>query len=187
MYTLRTTLRRSAVTSLLAAALSAGIAPAHSQAQVLAVSPAVRAVLKPLYPALESCARWTANTVYADRTAILFGTMDGSPPNVDADPYQDVEGGANGTLSFCAAAARAMRAVHLTGRLAHSATLRYVLANIAAYVSDSAQIAKDSGKLYFDLNSGDATAAQADFARVMNAEHAGDAALRAIAPYVSKL
>ena len=82
--------------------------------------------------------------------------MDGSPPNGEYDPTNAVLGGANSTLSFCAAAARAVRAVHLTGPLAYSVTLRQVLAHIAAYVSDNAQVAKDSGKLYFDLNSGDA-------------------------------
>jgi len=187
MHTLKTTLRRAGATSVLAAALWAGIAPAHSQAQALVVSPAVRAVLKPLYPLLTSCASWTASTVSADSAAILFGAMDGSPSTASADPTQAVLNGANYTLSYCATAARAERAVHLTGRLAHTATLRYVLAHIEAYVSDNAQVAKDSGKLYFDLNSGDATAAQADFARVTISEHAGNAELCAIAPYVGKL
>ena len=173
MHTLKTTLRRAGATSVLAAALWAGIAPAHSQAQAL--------------PLLTSCASWTASTVSADSAAILFGAMDGSPSTSSADPTQAVLNGANYTLSYCATAARAERAVHLTGRLAHSATLRYVLAHIAAYVSDNAQVAKDSGKLYFDLNSGDATAAQADFARVTISEHAGNAELCAIAPYVGKL
>ena len=182
-----TTLCRVAATSALAAGLLAGIVPASSHAQALAVSAAVRAVLKPLYWPFANCANVAASTISADSTAILFDTVDGSPPNVDADPNNAVLSEANATLSNCATAARAVRAVHLTVRLARSVTLRQVFAHIAAYVSDNAQVAKDSGKLYFDLNSGDATAAQADFARVMNEEHAGNAELCAITPYVGKL
>jgi hypothetical protein len=131
-----------------------GLAPAHSHAQALAVSAAVRAVLKPLYPPLLNRENYTMYTVGADRLAILYA---------------------------------AMRAVHLTGPLAHSATLRHVLAHIAATASDYGQVGFASIKLYYDLKSGDATGAQADFATAMNAEHAGDVELRAIAPYVGKL
>jgi hypothetical protein len=69
MSTLRTTLCRSAVTSLLAAGLWGRLAPAHSHTQALAVSAAVRAVLKPPYPPLLNCENYTMYTVGADRLA----------------------------------------------------------------------------------------------------------------------
>jgi hypothetical protein len=101
---------------------------------------------------------------------------------------QDAGGaGHRPTLSSCTAAARAVRNVRLTGRLARNVIVQRVLAQLAAYASANAQAAYYSGKLSFDIAAGEASSAQADFNNVTSAQRAADAHLDAAIPYIGKL